>query len=144
MKTLLLIVAALMSNLCCSLAGDEEIKLPDLAKAFPEQKVMQNMEIAGSKTCLYATDLEFAELQKMLQKFLGEGWAEEKLEGAAREVMEEAFKAQGMKVMGVASYTNPDFPEKMLMLTQLEMPVEGKKSMAQIVLATAPGVPGPE
>ena len=138
MKKIISITAILMIAICHSYA--EEAKIPDISKAFPGEKILIKSSIAGAETCAYATDIDFAELSKKLKAFLGKGWSEMKI-GQDKEEMNKAFEAQGIKVLGSTMYKSDEFPDKMLMFTQLEMPagVTGdKKTMAQIVVSGIP------
>ena len=104
--------------------------LPDLAKAFPGEKLFSQTKLEGTESYGYATDLPFEELKKMLTAFLGNGWKETEMDAS---VFKEVAR-QNDALLGNANFTNPAFPGVQIGLTQIKQELEGKKSAAVIAV----------
>jgi hypothetical protein len=105
--------------------------LPDLAKAFPGEKLFSQTKLMGTESYGFATDLPFEELKKRLAAFLGGGWQETEMDPA---VLKEAARRNDA-LLGNANFTNPAFPGVQVGLTQIKQEMEGRKSAAVIAVA---------
>ena len=126
MKILLLLTTASFFLCSLSLAGDKN-KFPDLTKAFPKEKLISQSEISGIRSYAYASDLNYLELQAAFLKFLGEGWIEVPVDPKTKKMANEGLE-------GNVLFSNPDFKDTQIGLTQMKMPVEGKKYLVSIVV----------
>ena len=101
----------------------------DISKAFPEEEIAHKMEMKGMKVYNYTMSHKFADLEGKLEKFLGKEWkksnAEEQAE--AMEAAQEGVEAQGVKIIGMATYEHSEQAGNMVMLMQMQMttPVAG-------------------
>ncbi len=133
MKTLLAYFCASLIGIS-TLSAEDRNSIPDLAKAFPTEKLFNQTKMEGIETYAYATNLGFADLKKKFIEFLGKSWSEAKVDPEMEKAANAAMKAQGMAMEGNTLFTNTEFPGIQIGLTQMKLELEGKKFMANITV----------
>jgi hypothetical protein len=113
---------------------------PDFSKTFPTEELLEKdvTEVAEHmETHHFATDLPYIDLEKLLLKFLGEGWSKQKIadkNGEMQDVMQEGFRI----------FSNPKHPDLTVGLARIgsmpgkEIPANGKKAVAVILAFKKP------
>lgn len=128
MKTLVLLVCALLSVSSSTVSAEPQERLPDLAKALPDGKLIHqaNPHFWVGYRYEYAADLDFERLKKNLKEFLGEGWKEEEVDPRMSKALKQVMKREGVDLAGHSTFSNPAFPGHKIRLTQKKEEFEGK------------------
>lgn len=126
MKTLVIICA--LFSLIFNVHAQMPVRFPDLSKALPEGKLIDKSDpkIMVGFWYEYAADLNFENLKKELKEFLGAGWKEEEMDPRNDEALKQVLKTQGVDMVGYATFSNPEFPDKVITLMQKKEVFEGK------------------
>ncbi|NNC89603.1 MAG: hypothetical protein HKN82_14200 [Akkermansiaceae bacterium] len=130
MKPLLPLLFASILNSPLLLA-EESKGIPDLAKAFPTEKLFNQTNLEGLESYSYATNLEFAELKKKFGEYLGKDW---KVDPEIEKATKEAMEKRDLAMEGNSLFSNPEFPGVQIGLTQIKMELEGKKFVASVTV----------
>jgi hypothetical protein len=141
MKKIVTTITVLMLTVLCvhaqegATAGaqaetDEKAKQDDefdISKAFPDEEIAHKMDMKGMKVYNYMMSHKFADLEGKLEKFLGEEWekSDDQEQAVAMEAAQKQVEAQGMKILGMATYKHSEQAGNMVMLMQLLTPVVG-------------------
>ena len=141
MKKIVTTITALMLTVLCVHAQedvpakvqaetDEKAKQDDefdISKAFPDEEIAHKMDMKGMKVYNYMMSHKFADLEGKLEKFLGEEWekSDDQEQAVAMEAAQKQVEAQGMKILGMATYKHSEQAGNMIMLMQLLTPVVG-------------------
>ena len=141
MKKIVTTITALMLTVLCvhaqedATAGiqaetEEKAKQDDefdISKAFPEEEIAHKLDMKGMKVYNYMMSHKFADLEGKLEKFLGEEWekSDDQEQAVAMEAAQKQVEAQGMKILGMATYKHSEQAGNMVMLMQLLTPVVG-------------------
>lgn len=88
-------------------------RLPDLDKALAGGKLIHR---ADPKLMIgfryeYASNVSFEDLKMELQEFLGPDWKENEKNPRATKAFQKVMKAEGIDLVGMATFSNPAFPE---------------------------------
>jgi hypothetical protein len=126
MKTLVII--CILFSLIFNARAEMPVRFPDLSKALPEGKLIHKSDpkIMVGFWYEYAADLNFENLKKELKEFLGAGWKEEEMDPRDDEALKQVMKTQGVDMVGYATFSNPEFPDKVITLMQKKEVFEGK------------------
>lgn len=107
--------------------------LPDLANAFPGEKLFNKSQMGGLHTYIYLTNLEFADLKKQLLTHLGKDWKE--IDFGQHDI-DRANQADGekFKTAGNTLFKSPAHPGIQIGLTQISTEINGKKYITTLTL----------
>lgn len=128
MKTKLTILSGLLS---ISLMVDAEVQnqVPDLGNALTGGKLIHRVDpklMAGFQY-EYGANASFENLKKDLKEFLGDDWEEKEENPRYKKAFRKVMEAQGIDLVGIATFSNPAFPEKKITLLMKHEKSEGKE-----------------
>jgi hypothetical protein len=112
MKTMIALVIAMLS-ISPTVLADLPNRLPDLDKALAGGKLIHRPDpklVIGFRY-EYASNASFEDLKKELKEFLGPDWKEQERNPRATKAFQKVMKAEGIDIVGMATFSNPAFPE---------------------------------
>lgn len=127
-------IATALAILIGSFVLADEMKLPDLAKAFPDEMLFTQTKISTIETYGYLTDRSFSDLKLALQDYLGEGWVEVKQAPGVDKAVNQQIEDQDATLVGNLLFSHPVFPDIHVGFTMMEMNISGKKYLANITV----------
>ena len=121
--TLLLIFATMTVNA-------NEVIAQKIKDVYKSEKLFTNTNMENMSMYGYSTDMEFKTALEKLKNTLGASWEQQKMDPAQKELI---FKKSGQKFNGMEIFNKG---EKMISITHLNMPMEGRKYLLQLSIIT--------
>ncbi len=115
----------------------DRTKLPDLSKAFPDEKLISQQEAQYTKIYGYETNLSYTELKGKLVAYLGDGWFQD-LRAPDLKTIHGDISGGGCMVEGYSMFKNDRFPGAVITLMHSRTTFFGNQFMAMLALASVP------
>jgi len=129
MKSLLTLLLIITSTL-----NAKDISTNDIKQLFQGEKVFMETNMEQMRNVSFSTNSEFHDAKAKLKAFLGNNWEEQKMDKKVKQEVDNGLASSGQKFNGMIIFNKKDQPTNMITISHMNMKMEGKKYLLQIMI----------